>query len=191
MRLQPGEPAKPFEVMDIFSHRIRLQDYEGQKVMLSFYRYASCPLCNLRVHQLTQRYHDFKTKGLKLLAFFQSPQASIAKYVGRQDAPFPIVADPERTIYRQYGVESSWAGFFIAGVTKLPHLIKASLKGFLPGKMEGKTALVPADFLIGPDLKIEVAYYGHDIGDHLSMEAIDAWLHTALRSKQLDPGASS
>jgi peroxiredoxin len=179
MRLQPGEPAKPFEVTDILSNRISLQDYQGQKLMLSFYRYASCPLCNLRVHQLAMRQDEFKAKNLNLIAFFQSPQASIARYVGRQEAPFPIVADPARTIYRQYGVESSWFGFFIAGVTKLPHLIKASLKGFFPGKMEGKTALVPADFLIGPDLKIEVAYYGNDIGDHLPMEELDAWLHTA------------
>jgi len=180
MRLQTGEPAKPFEVTDIFGSRISLQDFEGQRLMLSFYRYASCPLCNLRVHQLVTRFDEFKSKHLTLLAFFQSPQASIAKYVGRQEVPFPIVADPERMVYRQYGVESSWAGFFIAGVTKLPRLIKASLKGFFPGKMEGQTALVPADFLIGPDLKIEVAYYGNDIGDHLPMEAIEAWLHTAI-----------
>ncbi len=180
MRLRAGESAQPFEVTDIFGGRINLRDFEGQKLMLSFYRYASCPLCNLRVHQLASRFDEFKANNLNLLAFFQSPQASIAKYVGRQDVPFPIVADPEREVYRQYGVESSWAGFFMAGVTKLPHLIKASLKGFLPGKMEGKTALVPADFLIGPDLKIEVVYYGHDIGDHLPMEAIDAWLQTPL-----------
>jgi len=180
MRLQAGEPAKPFEVTDIIGNPIRLQDYAGQKLMLSFYRYASCPLCNLRVHQLAMRQDEFKNKEMNLLAFFQSPQASIARYVGRQDVPFPMVADPERKVYGQYGVESSWAGFFIAGVTKLPHLIRASLKGFFPGKMEGQTALVPADFLIGPDLKIEVAYYGNDIGDHLPMKAIDAWLHTVL-----------
>ena len=178
MRLQPGDPARHFEVQDIFDKRIRLSDYEGRKLMLSFYRYASCPLCNLRIHQLIGRYAEFQSRGLDMLAFFQSPRASIQKYVGRRDAPFAIVADPDRTVYRQYGVESSWMGFFMAGITKLPHLLKATAKGFLPGKMEGDTALVPADFLIGPDLHIETAFYGADIGDHLPMEAIDAWLQS-------------
>lgn len=30
--------------------------------------------------------------------------------------------------------------------------------------------MVPADFLIGPDLIIQVSYYGSDIGDHRSIE---------------------
>lgn len=180
MRLQSGEPAKPFTVTDIFGKPIGLQDYAGRKLMLSFYRYASCPLCNLRVHQLSLRCEEFKAKGLSLLAFFQSPETSIRQYVGRQDAPFPIVADPERRIYRLYAVESSWVGFFTAGVTRLPHLLQAAAKGFRPGKMEGRIALVPADFLIGPDLTIETAYYGQDIGDHLPMKAIDAWLQTSV-----------
>jgi peroxiredoxin len=179
MRLTSGQAAKPFEVVDIFGNRIRLRDYAGRKVMLSFYRYASCPLCNLRVHQLSERCADFNSKGLSLLAFFQSPETSIRQYVGRQNSPFPIVADPDRTIYRLYGVESSWIGFFAAGVTKLPHLIQATVKGFRPGKMEGQIALVPADFLIGPDQTIQTAYYGHDIGDHLPIKAIDSWLQTA------------
>ena len=36
--------------------------------------------------------------------------------------------------------------------------------------------MVPADFLIGPDLTVEVAYYGSDIGDHLPLEKIYQWL---------------
>lgn len=111
-----------------------------------------------------------------MLAFFQSPKESILKYVGKQEVPFPIVPDPGRTIYRAYGVESSWVGFIKAMVFKLSDLTKAMQKGFKPGKMEGNKAIIPADFLIGPDQKIEKAYYGKDIGDHLPIEEIEAWL---------------
>jgi thioredoxin-dependent peroxiredoxin len=37
--------------------------------------------------------------------------------------------------------------------------------------------MVPADFLIGPDLTVQVAYYGKDIGDHLPVERINGWLY--------------
>ena len=171
MQIQPGQQAPDFEVQDIFGNPFSLSDFEGKKLLLFFYRYASCPLCNLRIHRLIQHYPDFTARDLHLLAFFQSPVESIRKYVGRQDAPFPIVADPGHAVYRAYGVETSWPGF-IKGSLRLITLTSAARKGFYPGKMEGKKSMVPADFLIGPDLVVERAYYGKDISDHMPMQEI-------------------
>ena len=39
--------------------------------------------------------------------------------------------------------------------------------------------MVPADFLIGPDLTVQVAYYGSDISDHLPAEKINEWLDSS------------
>jgi hypothetical protein len=38
--------------------------------MLSFYRYAACPLCNLRVHHLIQRHASFVERNLHLAGQF-------------------------------------------------------------------------------------------------------------------------
>ena len=175
MRIQPGQPAKNFTSEDISGNAITLNDYANRCVMLSFYRYAACPLCNLRVSQLIQHHASFAERNLNLVAVFQSPRESIRRYVGRQDIPFAVIADPERNLYRLYGVESSWPGF-IKGSLRLSMVASALMKGFLPGKMEGIKSMVPADFLIGPDLTIQVAYYGSDIGDHLPIEKINEWI---------------
>jgi peroxiredoxin len=175
MRLTAGDKARDFEVKDLSGSKVSLGEYRGKRLMLSFYRYASCPLCNLRVHELAGHYDSMKEKGLLMLAFFQSPEDSIRRYVGKQDPPFRIVADPERKVYRLYGVESSWAGF-LKGSLRVSSMIAAAGKGFFPGKMEGDKAMIPADFLIGPDLIVERAYYGADIGDHMPLEDITAWL---------------
>lgn len=175
MRISTGEKARNFEVKDLSGNKVSLQDYQGKKLMLSFYRYASCPLCNLRVHELSERYDSLQKKGLHLLAFFQSPEESIRRYVGKQHPPFPIVADPERSVYRAYGVEPSWSGF-LKGSLRLSSMVSAASKGFLPGKMEGEKAMVPADFLVGPDLVVGRAYYGSDIGDHIPIRDIEDWL---------------
>ena len=115
-----------------------------------------------------------------MLAFFESPRESILKHVGKQGVPFPIVADPERGIYELYGVESSWWGY-LKGMLKFSRLYDAVIrKRFLPGKTEGKRAIVPADFLIGPNLTIHKAYYGKDIGDHLPIEEIERFLGCPL-----------
>ena len=42
--------------------------------------------------------------------------------------------------------------------------------------MEGIKSMVPADFLIGPDLIVQTAYYGHDIGGHLAIKKINQWI---------------
>jgi peroxiredoxin len=176
MKLNSGDAAVAFEVTDIFGQPRRLEDYKDKKLLLSFYRYASCPLCNLRVHRLIQAYDELHEHGLHMLAFFESPKESIIKHVGKHDAPFPIVGDPERSLYKKYGVESSWSAFFKSMIVKMPALMTAMFKGFMPGKMEGHKHLLPADFLVAPDLSIKTAYYGANIGDHLPIEEIQAWV---------------
>jgi thioredoxin-dependent peroxiredoxin len=175
MRISPGQPAVDFKVRDIFGNRISLADFRGKNLLLSFYRYAACPFCNYRVHELKLNFRSLNRRGLEMIAFFQSPDESIRYYVGKQEAPFPIVGDPERKVYEAYGVEASWSGFF-KGSLRFPDLISAAVRGFLPGRIEGDPSLLPADFLIDRDLTIREAYYGRDIGDHLSTHFIEKWL---------------
>jgi len=175
MKLRNGQAAIDFEVEDVNGNQLVLSDFSDSPILLSFYRYASCPLCNIRVNELIKRYPNYKDAGLVVIAFFQSPHESIRKYVtSKQTLPFPIIADPSHTIYRKYGVTSSWWGY-IKGLFRLHRFIKAFRNGFWVGKMENKFALIPADFLIR-DSKIIKAYYGTNIGDHIPFEEIERFL---------------
>jgi peroxiredoxin len=176
LRLRKGEPARDFQVTDISGKRISLKDYSGRKLMLSFYRYAACLLCNLRVYKLIQHYPSLHKKGLEMVAFYQSPKKSVLRYLEKLDAPFPIVGDPKREVYALYRVESSLKGY-LKGLTRVSEIREARRLGFTVGRAEGDKNLIPADFLIGPDLRIEEAYYGEDIGDHMPIEAIERFLN--------------
>ncbi len=173
MKLKEGDQAKSFNLEDISNNIISLEDYKEKKVLLSFYRYASCPLCNLRVSELIYNYEEWKGKGLQIIEFFQSPVESIMRYVGKQNAPFPIIADPERRVYKEYGIEGSWYGY-VKGAISIT-MIKAFRRGFKLGKMEGRKNLLPADFLI-ENLIIKRAYYGKTISDHIPIEEIKEFL---------------
>ena len=175
VKIETGWPAPDFTTVDLSGQSHSLADFQGRKLMLSFYRYASCPLCNLRLRQLIQKYEELQARGLHLLAFFQSPAESIQLYAGRQEAPFPVIPDPDRVVYRAYGVESSLSGFIKGGV-HLRTLVRATRAGFRPGRMEGSLTLVPADFLIGPDQRVVRSYYGRDIADHIPLREIESWL---------------
>jgi peroxiredoxin len=176
--LAAGDVAPAFSSDVLGRERgISLEDYRGRHLLLSFYRYASCPLCNLRVSDLAQRQADWQARGLDMLAVFQSPADKMLKHVGAHEPPFPLLPDPEQRLYALYGVGHSWTGFIAAWLTRLPEIARSVVgKGFLPGSVEGGIHRVPADFLIAPDGVIAEAYYGRDIGDHLPRARIEDYV---------------
>ncbi|MBU1307608.1 MAG: redoxin domain-containing protein [Alphaproteobacteria bacterium] len=174
-RLTEGQLAPDLETVDLFGAPVSLTALRGRKVLLSFYRYASCPLCNLRVHNMIGRHAAWSAQGLDVLAVFQSSAADIGKHVGRQDAPFPIVPDGSMRHYKRYGVETSWLGFLKAGL-RPDILMKAFAQGYLPAMFNGPLNRVPADFLIDENGRLVRCYYGADVGDHLPFDDIDAFV---------------
>jgi len=172
-RLQAGESAPLFRVEDWQGETIDLQRRGKKRILLSFFRYASCPLCNLRIGQLINRHEQLTKSGVEVIAVFQSPPQRIRRYVGQQRPPFTIIPDPHRRLYRLYRVESSWKGFFRAWTIGIGKVFSAVIgNGFLPGTVEGELHRIPADFVIDSDGQLIEAYYGKDIGDHLPMDRI-------------------
>ena len=176
MRLSPGSNAPQLTTVDFLGTALDLEALRGKPVLLSFYRYASCPVCNLRVHSVIESYPAWAADGLAVVAVFQSSGESIRQHVGRQDAPFPIVPDPEMELYKRFGVETRWRGLLSWRVIKAA--LRAFAKGYLPGKVDGPFQRTPADFLIDADGRIALAHYGRDIDDHVPLDTVSGWLAT-------------
>jgi thioredoxin-dependent peroxiredoxin len=171
MRLRVGQSAPDFLVTDIRNGApLRLADFQGSKLLLSFHRYAACPFCNLHVHELSSRHAEFESQGLKILALFRSGvERTREQYEGRE-VPFPIAADPQLSAYRAYGIERSTLGMCLSFFH--PRGLLATAKGFFPGKIDADVRTLPADFLVTPDQKIARAYYSSHIAQHLGLEEI-------------------
>ncbi|MBX7147382.1 MAG: redoxin domain-containing protein, partial [Alphaproteobacteria bacterium] len=168
--------APLFKTLDIFNNPIHLENFRGKKILLSFFRNAACALCNLQIHDLIQRYPIYKAKGLEILAVFESSQENMLKYVGRQDVPFPLIADPEGVLYKLYNVENS--EIKINHSMNLPKVQQrvsvAEEKGFsLIPEAESNFYRMPADFLINVEGRIIIAHYAYDLVDHLSQDEIE------------------
>lgn len=173
MRTKPGDQALDFTAIDYLNNEVRLKDYRSRKLLLSFYRYAGCPLCNLRLNAIIKKYLEYSSAGLSIIAFFESPRESILRYVDKQSPPFPVIPDPDRIIYQKYGVEHSIMKYLRGAFST--KLFQAMMKGFMPGKMEGIITMVPADFLIENNI-VKKAYYGKNISDHMPFEDIENFL---------------
>jgi hypothetical protein len=168
-------------MQDVYGRRVELSNYRGRAVLVSFYRAAVCPLCNLRLAHLIRRYPAYQRAGLEVIAFFESSLERVHHYLDRQRAPFPIIADRERVAYTQYGLESSMFGALRALVARLPmYREAAALKvGSATlfenvARMDGRSGGMPGDFLVGPDGRVRFAYYAHDAGDFALFRDIEA-----------------
>jgi peroxiredoxin len=177
MRLESGQSAVPFTAQSIDGAAVSLIQFAGKPALLMFFRYASCPMCNLHLHDLAKEYAGLNARGLAVVAFFHSSARAIRAHGGGRHYPFPLVADPEFRVYRMYGVETSWLRLLLS--TANPRFYVSFFRSLLHrfwGGIAWQMAKMPADFLVGPDGRLVAANYGRDIGDHLTVAELHALL---------------
>ncbi len=174
-RLKENSAVINFNTTDFEGKEINLSDYKGKKILLSFFRMATCPFCNLRIRELINLHPEFERNNIAVIALFTSSKEEIEANAGKQQAPFPIIPDPELKLYKQYGIESSHAGMF--KVMRRPiELMRVMFSGYFNLKTVGKTPWLPADFLIDENQNIYRTYYGSDFGDHVPITEVLRWV---------------
>jgi len=179
MRLAIGQMAPSFATHDLYGRPVALESYRGVYVLLSFYRFAVCPICNVRMYQLAQQAEAYQRRGLYFIACIESSPANAHFYLDRTNYPFPLIPNLGGSLYHTYGVGSSLFGVMKGMLTRRQSYREASrlnLGGWNMRRMDGDIGRMPADFLIGPDGRIRLAYYGQDTGDFLKPEELATFL---------------
>lgn len=177
MKLLENQSAIDFTVTDIYGKELKLSDFKGKKIHLGFFRNVNCPFCNLRVHQLSKHAEIFEKQGLKTVYFFESkPEILLRSTFHEGISPIPLIGDPQRKIYSQYGVESSMLKMIKTFFTKdaISDLKKGKALN-LPQDKDATQSLMPADFLIDEQFRIKRAHYGYHLNDHIDIDEVKAF----------------
>jgi peroxiredoxin Q/BCP len=172
--LRPGDNAPVFQAVTLDGNAIQVPT-GGSWILISFLRYASCPMCNLRVRELSRATAELAARNVTWVAVFHSPAARLGRHF-RGDASRHIVADPGRRLYELFGVGRSWWGMVITMLAPSFYwrFVRASALGYWGGLIDDSFHSMPADFLVSPDGEILLARYGKHIGDHLDLDSIAA-----------------
>ncbi len=139
-------------------------------VHLQFRRFAGCPICNLHVRSVARRHGEIAEAGIVEVVVFHSSAEELRRY--QSEMPFAVIADPQRELYREFGVESS-----IRSILH-PKAWRAGARGMRWTTAGGALGLreahlgMPADFLIGPDGTIRACKYGTHADDQWSVDEI-------------------
>jgi hypothetical protein len=168
-RVDVGAVLAARELFSISGDRVRIPDAD-RLVHLQFRRFAGCPICNLHVRSLVLRQDEIVAAGIHEVAVFHSPADALLPH--QDGVPFPMVADPEKRLYREFGVEPSvralldpraW-GPAVRGILHKRRPLALNLRGGPLG--------LPAEFLIASDGKVVARKYGVHAYDQWSVDEL-------------------
>ncbi|MGV0813829.1 peroxiredoxin-like family protein [Mycolicibacterium boenickei] len=180
--MNPSTSLPPHQFLSVTGEHIPVPDPHGL-VHLQFRRFAGCPICNLHLQSFAARHAEITASGVREVVFFHSPGAELAEHTA--DLPFATVADPDKEIYRQFGVESgrralldprSWPAIIRGSLLTLSGRFRAPA-----GRQAGGRLGLPADFLIAPDGVVLAAKYGVHADDQWSVDELLAHVAATRR----------
>ena len=74
MRLTLGSPAPDFSAESIGGRGVSLEQLRGRPLLLKFYRFATCPVCNVHMHRFIMEHRMVSDAGLTTIVFYHSPR---------------------------------------------------------------------------------------------------------------------
>lgn len=176
-RLGPGATVTPHRLVAISGESVDVPD-SGQLVHLELRRFAGCPICNLHLRSMVMRKDELAAAGIKEVVVFHSTDKELRKY--QTELPFAVIADPEKKLYAEFGVERSprallnpraWpaigrglghsAGAVVRRKEKAPPVVH-----------ENGSLGLPGDFLISSDGTVVASKYGAHAYDQWTVDEV-------------------
>jgi peroxiredoxin len=143
---------------------------------LQFRRFAGCAFCNTHLRSVAVRHAELVAAGVREVALFHSSAQALLPH--HEEIPFAVVADPEKVLYAEFGVETAKRAVLD------PRVWPAAVRGFPEGFRKNRAGKpvyptehetvfgLPADFLIAPDGRVLAVKYGKNARDQWSVDEI-------------------
>jgi len=101
--LKVNEIAPDFNLKNAFGKNVRLSDLlKNGPVILSFYRGAWCPFCNLQLHTLHKSLNTFKKYGAQLVLVTPQKPDNSREQLKKDQFEFEVLSDLDSEVMKQY-----------------------------------------------------------------------------------------
>lgn len=146
--LPTGTMAPPFELKGLADQKIKLEDFRGKVVWLTFWR-VGCPPCRDELMALQAMHEKYEEKGVVFLCVNCSDAHDIAReFLEECRVQFPSVIDTS----------------------------EEAMQLFTKTYQRNGTIAVPLNYLIDAEGKIAAAWYGYDKDDQMPVQNLDRLL---------------
>ena len=173
-----GQQFPPLRLSTVNGESVTVPDPAAPLTHLQFRRFAGCPICNLHLQSISTRLGQINGAGIHEVVVFHSTPAELRKY--QEGMPFPVIGDPDKELYRRFGVEASPRAILRPGSWRaLPDGYRRAIKTAvakrrapLPAAPANGILGLPAEFLISADRELKAANYCRHAYDQWTVDEL-------------------
>ena len=171
-KLEIGAPAPEISLPAIDGTTFDMSSMRGRRVIFTFFRFSSCPFCNMRIDELMKRWGEF-AEDTVMVGVFDARIDELVKRMGKRGVPFTIVADETYQHFNENGVEKSFARFMWGAMRSPLTMLRAMIRGYVPMTLSiSKMSTLPVDILVDEHGMVVEAHYCKDTADHLPIDRL-------------------
>lgn len=83
---------------------IRMSAFQGKKLVLYFYPKDSTSGCTAEACNLRDNYSELRKHGYEVVGVSVDNEKSHQKFITKNELPFPLIADTDKTLVEEFGV---------------------------------------------------------------------------------------
>ncbi len=124
-KLEPGDKAPAFTLLDDEGNKVTLSTFKGSRVVLYAYPAAMTPGCTTQACDFRDSLDSLKAAGIVVLGISPDKPEKLAKFKVRDNLTFPLLSDPDKKVLTEYGAfgEKKMYGKTVQGVIRSTFLV--------------------------------------------------------------------
>ena len=103
VRLEPGDQAPDFTLLDDHGETVRLSDLGGRRVVLYVYPAAMTAGCTTQACDFRDNLPALKAAGVEVVGLSPDTPDKLAQFRDKEMLTFPLLSDPDKSVLRAYG----------------------------------------------------------------------------------------
>lgn len=126
-RLEPGQPAPDFTLVDQDDRTVSLHDLRGAPAILFFYPAAMTPGCTTEACDFRDSLAPLQAAGYAVVGISRDDPAKLRAFRERDGLTYPLLSDPDHAVHEAYGAwgEKMNYGKLVEGVIRSTLIIDA------------------------------------------------------------------
>ncbi len=134
---------------------------------------------------MRDHHEELEAHGVRALLVSFGQEWLARRWMQETNAPFPLLMDPERSVYRAYGLERSFAKSWHPRM--LLHYLGLLLKGRKLRPIQGDPIQLGGDFIVDSQGIVRYAHPSEDPADRPSFQQILEALKSIENARQENP----
>lgn len=119
-RLEPGDRAPDFTLLDDTGAEVSLTDFRGTNVIVYFYPAAMTPGCTTQAVDFTDSLEAFTAEGYAVVGISPDKPEKLAKFRAKDHLTVTLLSDPDKQVLTAWGAygEKKLYGKTVEGVIR-------------------------------------------------------------------------